>query len=659
MPVRKLEILSRRPYADDRAFGRVGPYERIDAIAHYEIEPGAACNAAINDLDRAVRGVDGLVHFSGDLTLLQPMDPDAGNRALLVALPNRGRRVLTYLNMAVPPLTPEVRIDPGDGFLFEEGWCIAWPGWQWDVPREKEPARAGLNAPQVPVSARHFPAPMQLRLQVSRHRQSVALTDQHVGDVGRHRPIPPRDPEDPKSQLLVRDTAYGNAKVIPRESWKFVHAGTGIAGPLPDHVWLEGGFEPGRIYDLLYIPHECPVAGAGLLAIRDAAHWLHTGDDAPTAGAIDHVIGEGVSQCGRLWRTFLHLGLNAAEDGTPAFDGILCNIAGARRGEFNHRYAQPSVQPTPSIGHLFPFADGVQTDPLTDEHGGLLTRQDEAGSMPKIIFTDSAAEYWRGDAALAHTNLESGGDAPMPPNVRRYQFAGAQHSAGRPALANESVHGTRGANPMNMVDYRPLYRACLVNLLAWVRDGKAPPPSVYPRSDHHTRVTREDALKQLSAIPGLALPDEARLNALRPLGLGEHAGEGIIRLPAEAGEGVYPAYVSALDVDGNETGGLAMPDVTVAVATHTGFNPRHPETGGDGQLLEYFGSSIPFPRDPAERDASGDPRPAITERYESREAYLALVRAAAERLVSQGYLLPRDVGLCQEIAARRYDLIVG
>ena len=40
-----------------------------------------------------------------------------------------------------------------------------------------------------------------------------------------------------------------------------------------------------------------------------------------------------------------------------AFDGLNPHVAGARRGEFNHRFAQPSVQPTPSFGHLFPFAE--------------------------------------------------------------------------------------------------------------------------------------------------------------------------------------------------------------------------------------------------------------------------------------------------------------
>ena len=481
MAVRKLDIVEHRPYAEGRSFGDVGPYERIDALAWYEADPDAACNSGITDLAHASRGADGYVHFSGDLTILRPADSEAGNRALLLALPNRGRRVLTYFNMATPPLMPEKRIDPGDGFLLEEGWTIAWVGWQWDVPRKEEPARIGLSAPQVPHDAGGQRSPMQLRLQVNEASELLPLTDQHVGDVGRHRTIPPLDPEDANAVLMVRDHHYGEGRVIPRENWEFARVQGATAVPDVNHVRLKGGFEAGRIYDLLYIPRDCPVVGAGLMAVRDMAHWLRAGEDAPTAGAIDHVIGEGVSQCGRLWRTFLSLGLNRTETGTPAFDGILCNIAGARRGEFNSRYGQPSVQPTPSVGHLFPFAEEPQDDRLTKQNDGLLVRQNKLGCMPKIIFTDSAAEYWRGDASLAHTDLTSCGDADPPANVRRYLFAGAQHSAGQAALNDTSVHGSRGANPLNMVDYRPLYRACLVNLLAWVTDDSEPPPNRFPR----------------------------------------------------------------------------------------------------------------------------------------------------------------------------------
>lgn len=90
-------------------------------------------------------------------------------------------------------------------------------------------------------------------------------------------------------------------------------------------------------------------------------------------------------------------------------------------------------------------------------------------------------------------------------------------------------------------------------------------------------------------------------------------------------------------------GGIAMPDVTVPVGMHTGFNPRHVDAGGAGQLLEYVGSTVFFPAADIER------------RYGDRGAYLDLVRQAAEQLVRERYLLAEDVDLCVAIAGERYD----
>jgi hypothetical protein len=389
--------------------------------------------------------------------------------------------------------------------------------------------------------------------------------------------------------------------------------------------------------------------------MRDCAAYLRSDATAPSAGRIDHVIGEGQSQCGRFLRTFLYFGLNVDESGRQVFDGVLAHIAGGRRGEFNHRYAQPSVQPTPSFGHLFPFADAPQTDPVSGRTAGLLDRLRDADALPKMIYTDTAAEYWRGDAGLTHLDLRSGADVEPPPGVRRYLFAATQHSPGSLPFANQSLFGSHGANRFNIVDYRPLYRAALTNLLRWVTEGMEPPPSVFPRVKDGTAATRAEVCATLASIPTLNLAEEADLMAIYPLDLGEHAETGIGAFPAQITGTPYAVRVSAVDADGNETGGIRMPDVTVPVATHTGFNPRHPETGGGTQLLEYLGSSLPFAPTAAERQRLGDPRPSIDERYRNRDDYLARVRRAAEALVAQRFLLEEDIGLCLDLAAARYD----
>ena len=157
---------------------------------------------------------------------------------------------------------------------------------------------------------------------------------------------------------------------------------------------LADGFGAGRVYDLLYLPAGCPVVGARLLAVRDLAAWTRWSPDSPATGRVDHVIAKGVSQYGRFLRTFLHAGLNRDETGERVFDGMHVHVAGGRRGGFNHRYGQPSVQPTPSLGHRFSFADEPETAPRSGRREGLLDRLRAARSVPKIVHTDTSSEYW-------------------------------------------------------------------------------------------------------------------------------------------------------------------------------------------------------------------------------------------------------------------------
>jgi hypothetical protein len=118
----------------------------------------------------------------------------------------------------------------------------------------------------------------------------------------------------------------------------------------------------------------------------------------------------------------------------------------------------------------------------------------------------------------------------------------------------------------------------------------------------------------------------------------------------------YPNLVAAVDADGNERAGIRLPDLSVPLATYTGWNVRHPNIGGPGQTLGLLGSTIPFPATLAEREASGDPRPSIEERYASKADYLRRVQLAAEALVQQGYLLTEDLPTVTEQASQRYDL---
>lgn len=630
MPVEQFELTSRTPFAGGRLYGGCR-FERFDGIVRYAVDPEHPANAAIADLMLAPRDSDGLVRFSGDATVIAP---DSGNGGILLDVPNRGRRVAPRMFHAAD-LQDDHEILPGRPLLFERGFGMAFCGWQWDVPRDN--GRMGLAAPRL----NDFDGEMQLRFQISYRAPHIALTDQHVGEVGNHMPIPPEPQLAPHARLLVRQTQYGAATEIARGAWAFAVAGPdGTAVPSSTHVWLEGGFEPGLIYDLVYTPQACPVVGTGMLALRDFATFLKSGD-API-NKCTHVVGEGVSQCGRLLRTLLYHGLNHSEAGTRAFDGLLIHVAGGRRGEFNHRFGQPSVQPTPGFGHLAPHADTATSSCVE----GLLDRLTEANMLPKIFYTDTSAEYWRGDASLAHIDAASNEDLTLPGDVRRYLLSSTQHGVGVLPLMDEAF-SNRGANLFNVIDYRPLLRSLLMNLFDWVMHDRVPRPSEVPQLGDGTAVTRDVALARLATSGGLTLPRASELNHIWPLDLGERAASGTGRFPAEVAGAPFEPLVSALDSDGNELAGLPMPDVRVPVGTHTGFNPRHPETGGTGQLLQYMGSTRLFER------------ATLAARYGDRTGYLALVEGAAGEAAASGQLLEQDVAWCIELAASRFDVAWG
>lgn len=621
MPVERFEVTNRVPFAGGKSFDGL-TYQRLDGIVSYVVDPDDPANAEIVDLKLAARDSDGLVHFSGDGTLLVPVN-GRGNEAALLDVPNRGHRVAPRMFQA-SPIGPDWQIDPGDGLLLRQGWTLAFCGWQWDVPRVD--GRMGLD---VPMADREVTGEMQLRFQVGADVADLRLTDQHVGPLGGHSPIVPDPQRAPLARLYVRETPYGEATLIAREKWQFRSG----AGPEMTHIALDERFSAGRVYDLVYKPVESPVAGAGLLALRDFAVFLKQGD--ASFQAAKHVIGEGVSQCGRCLRTFLHHGLNLDEQGRQAFDGLLIHVAGGRRGQFNHRYAQPSVQPTPGFGHLPPFADQLVDGP------GLLDRQRAAGGVPRIFYTDTSAEYWRGDASLAHTHPQTGEDVDPPAGTRRYLWSSTQHGAGLLPPVDESPF-CRAENLLNVIDYRPLMRAALVNLRAWVVDDVEPPQNAFPRKNDGSGVSRESVLETLSD-QSLSLPDPALLNKLYPLDLGSDADMGVGDFPARICGAAYPSLVSALDASGNEVAGVQMPDVAVPVGLHTGFNPRHHSAGGTGQVVDYTGTTAFFsPED-------------LTRRYGPRESYLARIAAFAGDLVKRRYLLAEDVERCVALAADRYD----
>jgi hypothetical protein len=634
MAVSHLEITRRSPFAFE--------YERIDGNLHFAVDPTHPANSRIADLDKAPRDAEGKVRFWADFVLLQPADPARSNRRLLSYVVNRGLRVGVPFNRAaprLPTLPPTDEIDPGDGFLMRRGWTVAFCGWQWDVDRQ--PGLMGLEAPQAlgsdgqPLHGKVVVAFQPNEVHSHHHLSHWPLHPPPGRQPYSHQPYPAARLDDPADQLFVRSSRSGERSLLAREKWRFARVDNDKLIPDDRYVWVEGGFQPGTWYEVVYTTRICPVVGTGLLAIRDSTAWLRDGSDSPAAGRLDFTYGHGRSQCGRFLRQFIYDGLNLDEAGRQVFDGLIPDVAGARRGEFNVRYGQPSETNPHGPGGLFPFTADDETDPATGLTDGLLRQQRQLGGVPKIFSTNTASEYWRVDSSLIHTDIAGTHDVEPPPEERIYVIAGHQHGAGLPLLSDRTPIGARGGNPFNMVDGSTALRAFLINLDAWVSQGIEPPASTFPRLGDGTAITREAALVAFASIPNLALLNVETLPRLR----------------------AYPSYVSALDADGNEVAGIRVPDVSVPVATHTGWSPRHSDVGGAGQFLDMMGTSLLFAATEAERGERSDPRPSIAERYRDRDDYVRQARAAAEALAAQRYILAEDIDLAVELATKRYDVL--
>ena len=649
MAVTALEIKTRSSFAQGNAFGDVGPYEQLDGTAYFAVDPNHPRNAGITDLKLAPRDAQGLVQCSADFRMLKPVNPQYGNNRLLLDIVNRGNpTVLTNFNSAVG------RMDPGNGFLMRQGYTVLWVGWQDDVP-----AVAGLIRINVPEAVDAGGQPIAGKIAVTFQpdaRVHVQLLSDRL-----HRPHPAKDLNDRDATLTVQDHEDAPPQTIPRDQWSFARAEGDRVVPDASHIHLASGFLPGKVYQVVYTTTGAPVIGLGLIATRDMVSFLRYGsaqEGNPCAGHIQYAYSFGRSQSGRFLRDFLYVGLNEDERDRLVYDGMIPLVAGGGRGEFNQRFGQPSNSNKYSLKNLFPFHDTTQTDPDTGRTDGLLARLSARGKVPKLFFINTSAEYWNGHAALIHTDLDGKHDLVPSDGVRIYHLTGTQHGPGNLQLTDTgTADDSRGQQRPNSVDYRPLLRAALVNLDRWVTIGETPPPSLHPRLEDSTAVSPAHTASTFRAMPEVQFPAHLRSIARLDFGPGVNEGRTTL-LPPKVGK-PYPNLVSAVDADGNELAGIRLPDITVPLATYTGWNLRHADIGGPGQTLSLLGSTIPFPTTQAERQASGDPRPSIEERYVSKEDYLGRVKQAAEALVQQGYLLAEDLPTVTEQASQRYDLFRG
>jgi hypothetical protein len=629
----RIEIASRQDVSNGRTFGNVGAYERITGRVFFSVSVTNPHNRSIVDLDKAVNLNHGAVEFSADFMALHPKNSGKSNGSLLLEIPNRGRGRIVGL---IDGGDWDAAKDAGDGWLLCNGYSVVSLGWQWDATGEDA---LRLYAPIAKENGETIRGLLRGDLMPSKVMEEIPLGHIIIGSIGGSE-YPAADVDDPRNVLTVRDTREAKRTLIPRPEWQFAHTVDGKIENSDRHIHLNGAFQSGKIYEYIYVVRDPVVAGLGLAAVRDFAAYAKHAPDALVPAV--RVYGEGISQNGRFLRDVLYQGFNADEEGRMALDGVLAHVAGAGRGSFNLRFAQPSrdAQPTSAVffpTDVFPFTDQPETDPVTRDKGGLLDRAAADKVVPRIFLSNTSYEYWGRAASLIHTTADAKQDAAISSNVRIYHFTGLQHFSGPfpPAKGAGDLEGQEAQSPLPI---RYFWRAMIANMDAWVRNGTTPPESSYPKIADQTLVAVSDCA--FPAIPRVNKPQEA--NRAYRMDFGPEWSRGIISMqPPQVGQS-FPVLVPQVDRDGNERAGVHLPEIAVPLATYTGWNLRDPSIGAPEQRVAFEGSYLPFPQTAAERQMTGDPRTSIAERYSSREDYLSRYGKAIDALVKERWILEED-----------------
>ena len=367
-------------------FGLAGPYEKIVGRVYFAVDPANIHNRQIVDLDKAPRNAQGEVEFSADLYLLKPKDMDKGNGAVLFEVSNRGGKGILHIVNGVTSSDPKEEF--GDGFLMREGYTIAWVGWEADLAEQGD--RLRLSAPVA-----HDPGGKAIRGLV----RSDFTPAQKMDDM-------------PLGHFLLGPTGGKSYPGRRSSQLKEYFDGARYAGwPAEDHssqpveLCSHRGWQAGDRSALHSFG--CRISGrtrfmrsstkrktlsslaSGLAAVRDFLSYLKY--DPQATAPVHRVYAVGISQSGRFLRHFLYQDFNADEQGRQVMDGVIAHVAGAGRGSFNHRFAQPSrdAQPLSSIffpTDLFPFTDLPETDPETGETAGLLDATEQIAYHAENIF---------------------------------------------------------------------------------------------------------------------------------------------------------------------------------------------------------------------------------------------------------------------------------
>jgi len=619
----------------------VGQYEKLAGKAYGEVDPLDPKNALIVDIELAPRNSRGMVEYAFDFYILKPIDLRRGAHKVMYEPPNRGGKTWSTFGRVPGGNDPGSITDPtvlANAFLMPRGYTMVWSGW------DKSAGTANSGPPNFNTT---------ITLPIAKNKDGTTITGPAfeyivTGNATYTLNYPAATTNKSLAKLTHRVHLDDVPVQIPDAGWDYTDAnGTAIK-------LASGNFVNNDIYEFSYTAKNPTVNGLGFAAVRDWNSWLRSarmddfGNKNPLARDIERIYTEVVSQPGRFLNDFTHLGFNQAEDNKKVFDGMMQWIAAGSGINLNYRFSQPGRTERNRQDHLFienrfPFANVLTTDPITGKVDSRYSKCELNNTCPLAVEIYSANEYWVKSASLLHTTPDGKADLPESPWARNYFISSHQHGVGNAA--------SKGACQQfqNPLDSAPIQRALFLALDDWT-NGVAPPASRVPRlADGMLANPLPQSAVGFPNIPGVTYTGLKTTRYLFDYGPNFYAtgiatiNPPVITPPYEDNPlngPIYPSFVPKTDSDGNDIAGVRLPDVTVPLATYTGWALRSGPQANDG--CESAGQYIPFAKTAADRAASGDPRPSVGERYPSFGMYRAAVRNAIDDLVKDRLMLCED-----------------
>ena len=648
----------------------VGQYVKITGVAYAEVDPADPRNAVITDIALAQaqpaagqpgKTPGGKVAYLLNFYILKPANLAAVDHSLngygkvMYEPPNRGGKTWTALGRVSgggdDPASITSTTVLANSFLMPRGYTLVWSGWE---PLGVSLANIGTTQTQAVV------------LPIAKGAGGSTITGpgyEYNTSASFSLSYPAATLDKSLATLTHRVHLDDVPQVVPAANWQYNAAGTAVS-PLG-----AGTSVANDIYEFSYIAKDPTITGLGFAAVRDWNSWLKyaTTDDLgtanPLAGYITRIYTEISSQPGRMLNDYRHLGFNEDESGRKVVDGIMNWISAGSGIGMNFRFSQSGRTERNRQDHLFgenvfPFANVATTDPFTGITDSRYAKCQTTNTCPLGVEIYSANEYWVKTASLLHTTPDGATDLPDSPFSRDYFMSSMQHGTGS-ATSRGSCQ--QFGNPLSS---NPVQRALWLALDKWSVLNVAPPPSMVPRLDNGTM--------KLPASAGFPtnIPDPF---GQTPNGMVTYTGlkttrhrfnfgpdfytlgiptifppvitppleiETTVPLPGNVNGPVYPSYAPATDSDGNDIAGVRLPDVTVPIATYTGWALRSGAQANDG--CESTGQFIPFAATADARASSGDPRPSVAERYPTFDDYDVPVKTAIGSMIKQRTMLCED-----------------